>query len=358
MKIIMNLNIFDFLQCPFCANSIMELFPIEQKKERTDIKQSGYVISGVIYCMKCFRWFPIREGILSMMPDTLRDIKEIEFLKKYHERLPEKILFHSKPFSIDQKISFHKLDDVERDKKQEIEVRDRESDLYEQLYPDNLLRAELEIYHKMCNFKPDDVVLDLGCGTGRVTKEFIDQCAHLVAVDFSFESLLYLQKRLTPEQLKKIHLVQVDICYLPFRTSIFDNVISTGVFCCIPSQDTRNLALDNVNRILKKNGIFIISVYNHSMLKKIRVFLGLSKSGLKEGYQEGHVHYYNHTPQELINWLDPHFQIIQLVGSDNRIPVIQKLSKNLNAAIDRIISKTPLALSFFSREMIAKTIKK
>ena len=71
------------------------------------------VVTGILYCSKCGRWFPIKEEIPIMLPDELRSVKEdIEFLESIRDRLlsmePElgkKILEEGKPYNLSSRSS-------------------------------------------------------------------------------------------------------------------------------------------------------------------------------------------------------------------------------------------------------------
>ena len=59
------------------------------------------IVTGVLYCSKCGRWYPIDEEIPRMLPDELRDEKyEKKFLEKYKDKLPEKIVLKGKPYNL------------------------------------------------------------------------------------------------------------------------------------------------------------------------------------------------------------------------------------------------------------------
>jgi uncharacterized protein YbaR (Trm112 family) len=80
----MNKTMMEILACPIDKTHPLELYEI---KEKDDV-----ISEGVIVCPKCSRFYPIIEEIPIMLPDELRDKKlEIDFLKKYKDRLPEKI---------------------------------------------------------------------------------------------------------------------------------------------------------------------------------------------------------------------------------------------------------------------------
>ena len=89
----MNKNMMDILACPIDKYHPLELNVIKEK--------DNVVSEGVIVCTKCSRFYPIIEEIPIMLPDELRDKKlEINFLKKYKEELPEKIIKNGLPWNL------------------------------------------------------------------------------------------------------------------------------------------------------------------------------------------------------------------------------------------------------------------
>jgi len=90
---------------PFC-----ELYCGLRKAMISELGQIDYsctecikkeVVTGILICEKCGRWYPIREEIPIMLPDELRNEKEdIEFMKKFRDKFPEKILREGKPFRL------------------------------------------------------------------------------------------------------------------------------------------------------------------------------------------------------------------------------------------------------------------
>ncbi len=89
----MNKTMMDILACPIDKYHPLELNVIKEK--------DNVVSEGVIVCTKCSRFYPIIEEIPIMLPDELRDKKlEINFLKKYKEKLPEKIIKNGLPWHL------------------------------------------------------------------------------------------------------------------------------------------------------------------------------------------------------------------------------------------------------------------
>ncbi len=89
----MNKTMIDILACPIDKNYPLELFQIKEK--------NNIISEGVLFCSKCSRFYPIIEEIPIMLPDELRDKKqEIEFLKQFRDRLPEKIITKANPWHL------------------------------------------------------------------------------------------------------------------------------------------------------------------------------------------------------------------------------------------------------------------
>ncbi len=82
----------EIIACPMCKHHPLELYVFVEKEE---------IEEGVIYCPKCNRWYPIMEAIPHLLPDGLRDKKEdLEFLKRWKDRMPEAILKRGKPYNL------------------------------------------------------------------------------------------------------------------------------------------------------------------------------------------------------------------------------------------------------------------
>ena len=77
-------------------NILPELFFINKIKLDIEIK------TGILFCSKCNRWYPIIDTIPQMLPDKYRDEKkEIDFLEKHKDLLDAKFLNQDlKPFKI------------------------------------------------------------------------------------------------------------------------------------------------------------------------------------------------------------------------------------------------------------------
>ena len=104
---------------------------------------------------------------------------------------------------------------------------------------------------------PGQKILDLGCGNGRFFEIFKNKSVEYIGVDFS-ENLIAIAK----ERFPQAKFIVADALSLPFPDEFFDVVFSIAVLHHIPSQSLRALFLSEIKRVLKKDGILILTVWD------------------------------------------------------------------------------------------------
>lgn len=168
-------------------------------------------------------------------------------------------------------------------------------------------------------------ILEGGCGTGRESMYMALKEGNLTSVDITDESI-----KIAKEQSKKynfkneIVFIKASVLDLPFENNTFDIVISSGVIHHTPDP---NKAFSELARVLKKNGTFILYVYNNyahifSNLRRtfINFFAGedihervrlakkffpnyTNRQPLATTYDEfGHPHKTEHSIKEVLQW--------------------------------------------------------
>ncbi len=104
--------------------------------------------------------------------------------------------------------------------------------------------------------KKGDRVLDLGSGNGRYYNYFKEKETKYVGIDNS--------ERLVEIARKKYLFADFrlgDGLNLPFPDNSFDKVVSVAVFHHVPSENFRLRFLKEINRVLKKEGKLILTVW-------------------------------------------------------------------------------------------------
>lgn len=109
-----------------------------------------------------------------------------------------------------------------------------------------------------------DKVLDLGCGNGRYYELFKNKEIDYIGVDSS-EKLVNIAK----EKYPAVKFQAEDALNLPFPDNHFDKIYSIAVLHHIPSKELRMEFLKESKRVLKKDGILILTVWKFHQLKEI-----------------------------------------------------------------------------------------
>jgi ubiquinone/menaquinone biosynthesis C-methylase UbiE len=106
-------------------------------------------------------------------------------------------------------------------------------------------------------------ILDLGCGTGRTSIQLHKQGFDVTAIDFV---PLMIENAKTmghaPLSHASLSYLVADACDLPFENESFDYALfSNQGHTQIPGKENRITAMNEVYRVLKKGGIYIISAH-------------------------------------------------------------------------------------------------
>ena len=113
----MRKDMIDILACPIDKNYPLKLIEInlenkifdddnddnDDTEEEVENKNKEYTIvkEGILYCDKCLRFYPIKEEIPILLPDELREEdKDLEFLKKWKDKIPDYILEKAEPWHL------------------------------------------------------------------------------------------------------------------------------------------------------------------------------------------------------------------------------------------------------------------
>ena len=110
----------------------------------------------------------------------------------------------------------------------------------------------IEILERAVGIKPDDVILEIGCGVGRVGKLLSQRCAQWIGTDISRQMLAVAGERL--EGCENVELIELEKVGLdPISDNSVDLVYCTVVFMHLFEWDRYQYILEAM-RVLKPGG--------------------------------------------------------------------------------------------------------
>src|SRR3989338_259534 len=143
---------------------------------------------------------------------------------------------------------------------QEILARDSQAEEFEEWYLKKGFFydwVEKKTIRNSLNLQSGDIVLDAGCGTGRLARAIAKQCKKVYGLDFSAKSIEVLNRRAIDEG---IHNIETYICdfikYIPIKEKV-DKIISVQAIQHIPAAGEKIKALKNLYDQLKPGGICV-----------------------------------------------------------------------------------------------------
>mgnify|MGYP003975972633 FL=1 len=251
-------RLLELLACPYCG----EAFSLEEFATSENADGQVEVEQGILRSL-CGKWYPIVDAVPVILPNAL-DIYS-DFAHEYADRLPEW------PISADEIRRFEE----EKKKTQESfgfewtvysTVRDERDEGY-------VLEGGLTP-----EFFTGKLVLDAGCGYGRHSRIVQEFGAEVVGIDLS---VAVINARKITKVMPKVHIVQTDLFYPPFRKEIFDVVFSWGVLHHTP--DPRR-AFEGLVDFVKPGGDISVKIYRkrpaparfiESLIRKVTLRLPL-----------------------------------------------------------------------------------
>jgi ubiquinone/menaquinone biosynthesis C-methylase UbiE len=121
--------------------------------------------------------------------------------------------------------------------------------------------ADLEAYHakleatKAC-LKPDDVILDVGCGTGSLALELSACVSEVHAIDLSREMINIAKRKAVDQDIDNVAFYKTTLANAPFGAETFNAVCAYNILHLL---DDRRTALSVILDLLKPGGLLISS---------------------------------------------------------------------------------------------------
>ena len=107
-----------------------------------------------------------------------------------------------------------------------------------------------------------DVIVDLSCGTGFMTRKFIksNEYNYIIGGDLSRSMLIEARNRINKEKLdtKSVELIRLNVNNLPFQSNSINGIHAGAALHCYTDLEK---SLSEIYRVLKNNGVFYASTF-------------------------------------------------------------------------------------------------
>ena len=216
---------------------------------------------------------------------------------------------------------------------QEIKSRDVEAFQYNRKLQTRYEKEVSSTLKCLGNFN-NKYIIEYGSGTGRLTKEIFKVAKQVLAIDFSYESLVWASENI---EFNNVGLVLADITQLRTAKNYFDIALSTQCFEHIPNNKLKNFHLKSVYDTIKVGGYFVSSVYHHDIRRRL-------KKLSQEGIHRSGIYYYYYSLKELSDIYVKFFSIVSSCFIDITLPLEARFSfsPKLSGKISRICENIPV----------------
>src|SRR3972149_591791 len=325
----MKLSYCKYLKC-FCGSELHNAYGFQNGEFKPlDANQDTVVETGMVAGGSGANGDTANKIGTYTKADAAPDRSAESFFRKHSTCLPKGIKIPS--FARAHDVS----DPVAENKKKEMKARDEQADKYHTYLVQAYASNEQKFFSRFPHPAASDIIVELGCGTGKITCEIIKAgFKDLIAMDFSEASIRLLLEKLDERTKNRILFIKADACNLPLKSQISDKCVSAQVFEHIPGMQEQEKFIIELRRILKPSGIATMTVYNLNIRKK------LQKAA--KGYHEGSIYFENFTKKEIKKVFERHFTIDQLFGINCYFPFFYKTGPSFQHFMEKILSKSPL----------------
>lgn len=127
------------------------------------------------------------------------------------------------------------------------------------------------------NFNSDSKLLEIGVGTGNLSKLFLDKNYNIIGIDQSREML-----NIAKQKFPKLKLRLGEFLKIPFENNTFDSIVSTYAFHHLDDEE-KIIAIQEMLRVLKSDGKIVIGdLMFENELSKSNILKTLSKQQINE----------------------------------------------------------------------------
>ncbi len=124
-----------------------------------------------------------------------------------------------------------------------------------------------------CAAKSKGAILELGCGTGRVSLFLAEHGFTVFGIDISFDMLRTMQAIASKRLVKPLKIIQADFSGLHLGYTFPAIILPCNTYSTL-SPDARKATLQRVRQHLTENGVFTVSMINPARLSTLPAIAG------------------------------------------------------------------------------------
>jgi ubiquinone/menaquinone biosynthesis C-methylase UbiE/uncharacterized protein YbaR (Trm112 family) len=262
-----------FLACPACKSP--SLNPIAFQSEGDNL------INAVIACNSCETWYRLEDGVLELLIPSLRDKpRDLAFRARFNARWDgwEKGARDASP----QHDVTHKLEQKEFYDEDAIQY---ENEMLRLPFWNAFDRTYIEKISSIAGYR--NTMLEIGCGTGRISLPMRADCKVALCFDLS-EAMVRtaIRKRaLLGESAEHVHYFVADAENIPVQSACADIAIFSGILHHVEHPD---FVIREMTRALAAGGCFLGNENNRSAFRPIFDLLMRVKKLWNEKAHEEH----------------------------------------------------------------------
>lgn len=114
--------------------------------------------------------------------------------------------------------------------------------------------AKIKAAMRSIRMDKQDLVLDVGCGTGLLFNHITDRVKEIVGLDISRKTLLQAKKRTI--NVPNIHLISADADNIPLKSGMFSHVFAITLIQNMPNPLK---TLHEVKRVAEENALIVVT---------------------------------------------------------------------------------------------------
>jgi ubiquinone/menaquinone biosynthesis C-methylase UbiE len=189
------------------------------------------------------------------------------------------------------------------------------SDFYFNFFLGFPSRLRVSILLQKLNIFKNDIILDAGCESGYVSLKLSKKCKKVISVDIVTDAIKDLNKKIKQSKIKNIKTLVCPLHKLKFKKNIINKIVFTEVIehCFNPKK-----VFDNFYKILKKDGLLIITFPNEFLRRLLYPFINLL--GIKTSIEKD-VTLFSYNYEDIEKFLGKKFIIIEKFNLFSFFPI-------------------------------------